>query len=156
ALEEGRLTDSLGRKVDFRNTMIIMTSNIGAEQLKKQGSIGFKIDESAVDYKQMKARLMEEVKHAFKPEFINRVDDIITFQRLSRENLEQIVDLEIAAFAKRLEDKGIEIHLDPKAKEFLINKGFDTAYGARPLKRTVQKYLEDPIAEELIAKRIRP
>ena len=155
ALEEGRLTDSLGRKVDFRNTMIIMTSNIGAEQLKKQGSIGFKHDESASDYKQMKSRLMEEVKRAFKPEFINRVDDIITFQRLSRENLEHIVDLEIAAFAKRLEDKGIEIVLDAKAKDFLINKGFDTAYGARPLKRTIQKYLEDPIAEELISKRIR-
>ena len=156
ALEEGRLTDSLGRKVDFRNTMIIMTSNLGAEQLRKQGSIGFKADESAVDYKAMKIRLMEEVKKTFKPEFVNRVDDIIVFQRLSRENLELIVNIEIKSFAKRLEDKGIEIQLDAKSKEFLINKGFDTAYGARPLKRTIQKYLEDPIAEELIAKRIRP
>ncbi len=155
ALEEGRLTDSLGRKIDFRNTMIIMTSNLGAEQLRKQGSIGFKADESAVDYKAMKARLMEEVKKAFKPEFVNRVDDIIVFQRLSRENLEHIVDLELHNFSKRLEDKGIEIVLDAKAKEFLINKGFDNAYGARPLKRTIQKYLEDPIAEELISKRIR-
>jgi ATP-dependent Clp protease ATP-binding subunit ClpC len=155
ALEEGRLTDSLGRKVDFRNTMIIMTSNIGAEHLRKQGSIGFKNDEAASDYKQMKARLMEEVKKTFKPEFLNRVDDIITFQRLSRENLEHIIDIEIQGFAKRLEDKGIEIHLDAKAKDFLINKGFDNAYGARPLKRTMQKYLEDPIAEELISKRIR-
>ena len=156
ALEEGRLTDSLGRKVDFRNTMIIMTSNLGAEQLRKQGSIGFKADESAVDYKAMKIRLMEEVKKTFKPEFVNRVDDIIVFQRLSRENLELIVNIEIKSFAKRLEDKGIEIQLDAKSKEFLINKGFDTAYGARPLKRTIQKYLEDPIAEELISKRIRP
>ena len=155
ALEEGRLTDSLGRKIDFRNTMIIMTSNLGAEQLRKQGSIGFKADESAVDYKAMKGRLMEEVKKAFKPEFVNRVDDIIVFQRLSRENLEKIVDIEITTFSKRLEDKGIEIQLDAKAKEFLINKGFDTSYGARPLKRTIQKYLEDPIAEELISKRIR-
>jgi len=156
ALEEGRLTDSLGRKVDFRNTMIIMTSNLGAEQLRKQGSIGFKADESAVDYKAMKIRLMEEVKRAFKPEFVNRVDDIIVFQRLSRENLELIVDIEIKTFAKRLEDKGIEIQLDAKSKDFLITKGFDTSYGARPLKRTIQKYLEDPIAEELISKRIRP
>ncbi len=156
ALEEGRLTDSLGRKVDFRNTMMIMTSNLGAEQLRKQGSIGFKADESAVDYKAMKIRLMEEVKKTFKPEFVNRVDDIIVFQRLSRENLQLIVDIEIKSFAKRLEDKGIEIQLDAKSKEFLINKGFDTAYGARPLKRTIQKYLEDPIAEELISKRIRP
>ncbi len=155
ALEEGRLTDSLGRKVDFRNTMIIMTSNIGAEQLRKQGSIGFKSDEAATDYKQMKSRLLEEVKRTFKPEFINRVDDIIVFQRLSREDLEHIVDIEIKEFMKRLEDRGIEIQLDPKAKEFLINKGFDTAYGARPLKRTLQKYLEDPIAEELISKKIR-
>ncbi len=156
ALEEGRLTDSLGRKIDFRNTMILMTSNLGAEQLRKQGSIGFKADESAVDYKAMKGRLMEEVKRTFKPEFVNRVDDIIVFQRLSRENLEKIVEIEIATFAKRLEDKGIEIQLDAKAKDFLITKGFDSAYGARPLKRTIQKYLEDPIAEELISKRIRP
>jgi ATP-dependent Clp protease ATP-binding subunit ClpC len=155
ALEEGRLTDSLGRKVDFRNTMIIMTSNIGAEQLRKQGSIGFKSDETATDYKQMKTRLMEEVKRVFKPEFINRVDDIITFQRLTREDLERILDIEIIGFVKRLVDRGIEIQLDPKAKEFLINKGFDTMYGARPLKRTLQKYLEDPIAEELISKKIR-
>ncbi len=156
ALEEGRLTDSLGRKVDFRNTMIIMTSNLGAEQLRKQGSIGFKDNLSATDYNQMKSRLMDEVKRVFKPEFINRVDDIIVFQRLTRENLEHILDIEIAGFSKRLEDKGIEIVLDPKAKDFLITKGFDTAYGARPLKRTLQKYLEDPIAEELISKKIRP
>ena len=103
----------------------------------------------------MKARLMEEVKRAFKPEFINRVDDIIVFQRLTRENLEHILDIEIAGFSKRLEDKGIEIVLDPKAKDFLITKGFDNAYGARPLKRTIQKYLEDPIAQELISKKIR-
>ncbi len=156
ALEEGRLTDSLGRKIDFRNTMIIMTSNVGADQLKKQGSIGFKADESNTDYRQMKGRLLDEVKRAFKPEFINRVDDIIVFQRLSRENLITIIDLEISSFAHRLKDKEIEIHLDAKAKEFLINKGFDTTYGARPLKRTIQKYLEDPIAEELIGKKIRP
>ncbi len=154
--EEGRLTDSLGRKVDFRNTMIIMTSNIGAEQLRKQGSIGFKNDASVTDYNHMKSRLMDEVRRAFKPEFINRVDDIIVFQKLTRENLEHIIDIEIAGFSKRLEDKGIEIILDPKAKDFLITKGFDTTYGARPLKRTLQRYLEDPIAEELISKRIRP
>ncbi len=156
ALEEGRMTDSLGRKIDFRNTMIIMTSNVGADQLKKQGSIGFKADEHSTDYRQMKSRLLEEVKRAFKPEFINRVDDIIVFQRLSRENLITIIELEIAGFAVRLKEKEIELHLDAKAKEFLINKGFDITYGARPLKRTIQKYLEDPIAEELIGRKIRP
>lgn len=155
-LEEGRLTDSLGRKVDFRNAMIIMTSNVGAEMLNKQGSIGFKAVESAVDYKDMRTRLLEDVKKVFKPEFLNRVDDITVFHRLNREDLEKIVDIEIAGLSKRLSERNIEVHLDAKAKEFLITKGFDQAYGARPLKRTIQKYLEDPIAEELIAKRIRP
>ncbi|MCG3176262.1 MAG: Negative regulator of genetic competence ClpC/MecB [Candidatus Omnitrophica bacterium] len=155
-LEEGRLTDSLGRKVDFRNALIIMTSNIGADLLKKQGSIGFKNAESSGDYKDMKFRLMEEVKKTFKPEFINRVDDIVVFQKLNRENLERIIDIEVDGLRARLKERGITIELDPKAKEFLINKGFDLMYGARPLKRTVQRYLEDPIAEELILKRVRP
>ncbi len=155
-LEEGRLTDSLGRKVDFRNVLLIMTSNIGADLLKKQGSIGFKSQEFAGDYKEMKTRLLEEVKKTFKPEFINRVDDLVVFQKLTRQDLEKIIDIEVDGLKKRLTDKDIEIQLDQKAKEFLINKGFDLMYGARPLKRTLQKYLEDPIAEEIISKRIRP
>ncbi|HTL70324.1 MAG TPA: AAA family ATPase, partial [Candidatus Eisenbacteria bacterium] len=155
-LEEGRLTDSLGRKVDFRNVMLIMTSNIGADLLKKQGSIGFKSQEHTSDYKDMKFRLLEEVKKTFKPEFINRVDDIVVFQKLSREELEKIIEIEVNGLRKRLAERDIEIQLDAKAKEFLINKGFDMMYGARPLKRTIQRYLEDPLAEELIAKRIRP
>ncbi len=156
-LEEGRLTDSLGRKVDFRNCMLIMTSNIGADMLRKQGSIGFKAqDQASTDYKEMKSRLLEEVKKAFKPEFINRVDDIIVFQRLSREELEKIIDIEIANLQKRLAEREIAIVLDAPAKEFLISKGFDMMYGARPLKRTIQRYVEDPLAEELIARRIRP
>ena len=156
-LEEGRLTDSLGRKVDFRNCMIIMTSNIGAELLSKQGSIGFKAqDVSTADHKDMRSRLMEEVKKTFKPEFINRVDEVIVFKRLAREELQKIVEIEIAALQKRLSERNIEIHLDEKAKEFLINKGFDQQYGARPLRRTIQRYVEDPIAEELISKKIRP
>ncbi|MBI3252277.1 MAG: ATP-dependent Clp protease ATP-binding subunit [Candidatus Omnitrophica bacterium] len=155
-LEEGRLTDSLGRKVDFRNVLLIMTSNIGADLLKRQGSIGFKNQEVATDYKEMKTRLMEEVKKTFKPEFINRVDEIVVFQRLTMEDLNKIVDIEIGQFGKRLAERGVEIELDQKAKEFLIAKGFDQMYGARPLRRTLQKYLEDPIAEELISKKIRP
>ncbi len=156
-LEEGRLTDSLGRKVDFRNCMIIMTSNIGAELLNKQGSIGFKAqDVSTADHRDMRGRLMEEVKKAFKPEFINRVDEIIVFKRLAREELEKIVEIEIAGLQKRLGERNIELHLDAKSKEFLISKGFDQQYGARPLRRTIQKYVEDPLAEELIMKRIRP
>ncbi len=155
-LEEGRLTDSLGRKVDFRNVLMIMTSNLGADLLRKQGSIGFKSQENSGDYKDMKMRLMEEVKKTFKPEFINRVDEIVVFQKLTREELEKIIDIEIEGLKKRLSEREIEIRLDAKAKEFLINKGFDLMYGARPLRRTLQKYLEDPIAEEIISKRIRP
>jgi len=155
-LEEGRLTDSLGRKVDFRNVMLIMTSNIGAELLKKQGSIGFKTQEYSTDYKEMKTRLLEEVKKTFKPEFINRVDEIVVFQRLTREDLEKIIDIEVDQLRKRLSERDIEIQLDKKAKDFLIAKGFDTMYGARPLKRTIQRYLEDPLAEEMISKRVKP
>jgi ATP-dependent Clp protease ATP-binding subunit ClpC len=155
-LEEGRLTDSLGRKVDFRNVLMIMTSNLGAELLKKQGSIGFKEQEFSSSYKDMKARLLEEVKKTFKPEFINRVDEIVVFQKLTREDLEKIIDIEVAGLKKRLSEKDIEIVLDPKARDFLINKGFDLMYGARPLKRTIQRYLEDPLAEEMISKKIRP
>jgi len=155
-LEEGRLTDSLGRKVDFRNVVLIMTSNIGAELLSKQGSIGFKSHELNTDYKDMKARLLEEVKKTFKPEFLNRVDDTIVFQKLTREDLEKIIDIEVAELKKRLNERDIEIQLDQKAKDFLITKGFDVMYGARPLKRTIQKYLEDPLAEEIIARRIKP
>ena len=133
-----------------------MTSNIGADLLKKQGSIGFKGQEqSSGDYKDMKTRLLEEVKKTFKPEFINRVDDIIVFQKLSREELIKIIELEVQGLQKRLHERGIEILLDQKAKDFLITKGFDQMYGARPLKRTIQKYLEDPIAEELISKKIK-
>ena len=155
-LEEGRLTDSLGRKVDFRNVLLIMTSNIGAELLKKNGSIGFKAQEFSTDYKDMKLRLLEEVKKTFKPEFINRVDDIVVFQKLTREDLVRIIDIEVNQLSKRLSERDIEIHLDQKAKDFLIDKGFDLMYGARPLKRTLQRYLEDPLAEEMISKRIKP
>ncbi|PIU40751.1 MAG: NDP-hexose 4-ketoreductase [Candidatus Omnitrophica bacterium CG07_land_8_20_14_0_80_50_8] len=155
-LEEGRLTDSVGRKVDFRNVLLIMTSNIGADLLRKQGSIGFKAQEFSTNYKDMKTRLMEEVKKTFKPEFINRVDDSVVFQKLTREDLYKIVDIEVDQLRKRLSERDIEIQLDQKAKDFLINKGFDLMYGARPLRRTLQRYLEDPLSEEIIAKRIKP
>jgi ATP-dependent Clp protease ATP-binding subunit ClpC len=141
--------------VDFRNVLLIMTSNIGADLLKKQGSIGFKSNENPGDYKDMKYRLMDEVKKTFKPEFINRVDEIVVFQKLTRADLEKIIEVELDGLRKRLAERGIEISLDDKAKEFLINKGFDLMYGARPLRRTLQKYLEDPIAEEIIMRSIR-
>ncbi len=149
-LEEGRLTDSFGRKVDFKNTIIIMTSNIGAEMLKKQGSIGFKSQAEEVTYQSMKERLMDEVKKTFKPEFINRVDDIIVFRSLTKEDLEHIVELEVRDVESRLKDQNIKIDLTKEAKDFLIEKGFDKNFGARPLKRTIQRFLEDPLAEEII------
>src|SRR6185436_10621609 len=136
--EDGRLTDSLGRKVDFRNTIIIMTSNVGAEMLKTRGSLGFVAShEEDANYTAMKARLLDEVKKVFKPEFLNRIDDIIVFQSLTKENLEHIVQLEVKEVGARLEDKGIEITLSQEALDLLIEKGFDPIYGARPLKRTI-------------------
>lgn len=149
-LEEGRLTDSFGRKVDFKNTIIIMTSNIGAETLRKQGSIGFKSQEEEVTYQTMKTKLLEEVKKVFKPEFLNRVDDTIVFRPLTRDDLEHIVELEIKEVESRLKDQKILIELTKEAKDFLIERGFDKIFGARPLKRTIQRFLEDPLAEEII------
>jgi ATP-dependent Clp protease ATP-binding subunit ClpC len=149
-LEEGRLTDSFGRKVDFKNTIIIMTSNIGAEMLKKQGSLGFKSQAEEVTYKAMKERLLDEVKRSFKPEFLNRVDDIIVFRSLTREDLVHIVGLEIKDVESRLKEQNIKIELNDEARNFLIDKGFDKTFGARPLKRTIQRFLEDPLAEDII------
>jgi ATP-dependent Clp protease ATP-binding subunit ClpC len=149
-LEEGRLTDSFGRKVDFKNTIIIMTSNIGAETLKKQGSIGFKSHEEEVTYQSMKSRLLEEVKKVFKPEFLNRVDDTIVFRPLTKEDLDKIIELEIKDVESRLKDQSILIDLTKEAKDFLVERGFDKVFGARPLKRTIQRFLEDPLAEEII------
>ncbi len=149
-LDEGRLTDSYGRKVSFKNTILIMTSNIGAELLKKTGAIGFKSQEEDETYKEMKSRLLEAVKKTFKPEFLNRVDDVIVFRSLTREDLKRIVEIEISEVEERLKEKNIDVMLDQKAKDFLIDKGFDKVFGARPLKRTIQRHLENPLAEEIL------
>ncbi|MFH0771509.1 MAG: ATP-dependent Clp protease ATP-binding subunit [Candidatus Omnitrophota bacterium] len=155
-LEEGRLTDSFGRRVDFRNTILIMTSNIGAEMLKKQGSLGFKSDKEDAAYKNMKERLLEESKKTFKPEFLNRIDDIIVFKPLTKEDLYKIIDIEISYVKNRLRDNhNVIIEFDKEAIEFLIEKGFDPVFGARPLKRTIQRFIEDPLAQELISARIK-
>jgi len=155
-LEEGRMTDSFGRKVDFKNTIIIMTSNIGAETFKKRGAVGFKVDAAAAEnYKDMKHRLMDEVKKTFKPEFLNRVDDIIVFHSLTKEDLCKIIDIEMEEVKKRLKDQNIEIDLENEAREFLIEKGFDQIFGARPLKRTIQRFIEDPLAEDIISQKFK-
>jgi ATP-dependent Clp protease ATP-binding subunit ClpC len=150
-LEEGRLTDSFGRKVDFKNTVLIMTSNLGAELLRKQGSLGFLTPKEELSYDEIKERLLQEVKKTFKPEFLNRVDEIIVFHPLNREDLHRIVEIELKEVEGRIREQGIHIELTPAAKEFLIEKGFDPIYGARPLKRTIARYLEDAIAQEIIA-----
>jgi len=150
-LEDGRMTDSFGRRVDFKNTIIIMTSNIGAEMLKKHVAIGFKSEsQEKEDYKDMKSRLLDEVKRTFKPEFLNRVDDLIVFHQLTKEHLCEIVDIEMAEVRERLKEQDLDIVLGDEARKFLIEKGFDPIFGARPLKRTIQRYIEDPLAERII------
>jgi ATP-dependent Clp protease ATP-binding subunit ClpC len=151
--EEGRLTDSFGRKVDFKNTIIIMTSNVGAELIRKTGSLGFKAQKEELTYQDMKEKLLEAVKHAFKPEFLNRIDDIIVFRQLVREDLMHIIDIEISYLVSRLKDQQISLEVSKEAKELLVEKGFDPVFGARPLKRTIQRFLEDPLAGEIISKK---
>lgn len=150
-LEDGRLTDSLGRVVDFRNTIILMTSNLGVDLLRKQGSLGFATRSEEETYDKMKDKLLGEIKKTFKPEFLNRIDDTIVFKSLSKEDLYQIIDLEINGLRQRLVEKDIHLEFEIQAIDFLIDKGFDPVYGARPLKRTIQRYLEDPLSESIIA-----
>jgi ATP-dependent Clp protease ATP-binding subunit ClpC len=152
--EDGRLTDSFARKVDFRNTIIIMTSNVGAETIRKTSSLGFKTQQEEISYSDMKEKLLEEVKRTFKPEFLNRIDDTIVFQPLNKEDLVRIVDIELNYVAERLKEQhGFTLTVTPEAREFLIEKGFDPVFGARPLKRTIQRFLEDSLAGEIISKR---
>jgi ATP-dependent Clp protease ATP-binding subunit ClpC len=149
-LEEGKLTDSLGRSVDFRNTVVIMTSNIGADLIRKGSGLGFGEASVNADYDRLKSHMLEESKRAFKPELLNRIDDIIVFRQLTRVDVSQILDLEVAKVKERLATRKIELHLTLAAREFLIGKGFDPTYGARPLRRAVERYLEDPLAEEVL------
>jgi ATP-dependent Clp protease ATP-binding subunit ClpC len=149
-LEDGVVTDSLGRKVDFRNTIIIMTSNVGAELVRKNNVLGFGVKSDDHSYEQMKEKMMSEAKRVFKPEFLNRLDDIIVFHSLTRDDLTKIVDIEVGKVLTRLKPRQITFRLTPEASTFLIEKGYDPAYGARPLRRAVERYLEDPMAEEIL------
>ena len=150
-LEEGMLTDSFGRKIDFRNTIIIMTSNVGAQTIKRQTSLGFgAMSEGHADFEGMKEKIMEEAKKEYKPEFLNRLDDLVVFRMLEKDSLSAIVDLEIDKLLVRLREKEIELELDASARDFLITEGYDPNFGARPMRRAVERHLEDPLAEALL------
>jgi ATP-dependent Clp protease ATP-binding subunit ClpC len=152
ALDDGQMTDSLGRKIDFKNTVIIMTSNIGARQLQEFGSgVGFGTSSRVTSEEMDRKGIIEAaLRKAFAPEFLNRVDDLIVFNALKKEHIHQIIDIELAKLFHRITDLGYKIELTDTAKDFIADKGYDEKYGARPLRRSIQKYLEDPIAEEII------
>ncbi len=150
-LEEGMITDSFGRKIDFRNTIIILTSNVGASSIKRQTSLGFgAMQEEEGDFEGMKEKILEEAKKQFKPEFLNRLDDTVVFHMLEKKALNVIVDLECSKLFDRLQEKGIVLQMDKAARELLMVKGYDPNYGARPMRRAVERYLEDPLAEALL------
>ncbi|HZF04546.1 MAG TPA: AAA family ATPase, partial [Patescibacteria group bacterium] len=149
-LDDGRLTDSLGHVVDFKNTILIMTSNLGTSLIGKRITPGFMQEGDDQTYEKMKDRVMEEMKRAFRPEFINRIDDIIVFHALSLAHIQQIIRLMIDKINKQLTAKGIELVLTPAAEAVLVDKGYDPQYGARQLRRTIQKHIEDPLAEAIV------
>ncbi len=149
-MEEGRLTDSFGRNIDFRNTILIMTTNAGAEAIKNEAAFGFTKPDQDSNYESMKTRVTDEIEKVFRPEFINRVNDIIVFRHLNDEDMKHVVELELSKVRKRLEEKGLKVELTDEAKEFLVKKGSNTDYGARPLRRAIETFVEDPLAEELL------
>jgi len=149
-LEEGKLTDNMGRVVDFRNTIILLTSNVGAETIRKNSTIGFTPIKDEASYEKMREKILDEAKRAFRPEFLNRLDDIIVFRSLTKPDLIEILDLEINKVLFRLKAKNIHLALDDKAKDLLVEKGYDPVYGARPMRRAVERFLEDPLAEEIL------
>ena len=149
-MEEGHLTDSFGRKVDFKNVVVIMTTNAGAEVIHQGDVFGFAKQDEESSYEKMKERLMHAIEKEFKPEFLGRLDEVVVFQRLTREHLKKIVDIELAKVYQRLGERGLKLELNDETREFIIDKGGDVEYGARPLRRAVENYVEDPLSEELL------
>ena len=156
-LEDGRLTDGKGRTVDFKNTVIVMTSNVGAHTIRKQKTLGFTVaeDMAAGEYEKMKENIIEELRRVFRPEFLNRLDEIIVFHALEEVHLNQIATLMLNNVAQRLKEKDIYLEVTDAAKALMIKQGFDPVYGARPLRRVIQKTLEDNLSEEILAGRIK-
>src|SRR3974390_969404 len=149
-LEEGKLTDNVGRVVNFRNTIILMTSNVGSDTIRKQSTLGFSPITDESSYEKMRERILEEAKKTFRPEFLNRLDDIVVFRALTKPDLIAILDLEISKVMQRLKARNIVLQFDDKAKDFLVSRGYDPGYGARPMRRAVERSLEDPLAEEIL------
>ena len=149
-MEEGRLTDSFGRNVDFRNTILIMTTNAGAEAIKNEAAFGFQKPDDDASYESMKGRVIERIEKVFRPEFLNRIDDVIVFHHLTVEDLKEVIDIELSKVRERLGERGLKLELTEEAKKFLIKKGSDTDFGARPLRRALENYIEDPVSEELL------
>src|ERR1035437_2200086 len=149
-LEEGKLTDNIGRVVSFRNCIILMTSNVGSDVIKRTSTLGFSPISDEASYEKMRERIMDEAKKTFRPEFLNRLDDLIVFRSFTKADLIQILDLEVGKVLERLRHKNIRLELDKKAKDFLVEKGYDPQYGARPMRRSVERFLEDPLAEEIL------
>ncbi len=149
-MEDGQLTDSFGRKVDFKNTLIILTSNIGTRQLGEGKPVGFDSDEMDESFEAMKKKIEAELKKIFNPELLNRIDEVVYFRSLEKSHIKEIIEILVLDIAKRLADKGISFTLDEPAKDFLVEKGYERQYGARPLKRALRKYLEDPLSEEIL------
>ncbi len=151
-LEDGRLTDAQGRTVDFRNTIVIMTSNIGAKDIARNVSFGFGAsdDETGASYDEMKGRIMGELKKVFRPEFLNRIDEVIVFHKLTKDEVKEIVDLLLQRIRQSMAERELSVNLSDDAKDLLVEKGWDPSMGARPLRRAIQRYIEDPLADEVL------
>jgi len=151
-MDDGVLTDAQGRRVDFRNTVLIMTSNIGSKLITDRTTLGFGrgSEQGRLSYEEIRQRVMSEVKELFRPEFLNRLDDIIVFQPLAEKEVEAIADLMIKELEERLAEREIHIQITPDAKKILIEKGFDAKYGARPLRRTIERLVENPISDKIL------
>ncbi len=150
-LEDGHLTDGQGRTVDFRNTLIIMTSNVGAENLQKNRTIGFNTSPDGIDYERNRAMVLEQMKTVFRPEFLNRIDEIIVFHNLSEAELGEIEEILLQEVEKRAREQNYRLRISPAARKKVLQDGYDPAYGARPLKRAIQRLIEDSVSEALLA-----
>jgi ATP-dependent Clp protease ATP-binding subunit ClpC len=149
-LEEGRLTDSFGRKIDFRNTIVIMTSNLGADLIRRSTEVGFGAKENMMDFATIEDKILSAVKKHYKPEFLNRLNALVIFHPLTKEHLKEVIRIEVDKLQDRLRKRQVTIHLDDKAIDFLVEKGYQPEMGARPVRRTIEEYLEDPLAEKLL------